>query len=520
MEFERINWQIDDEEHQLVHAPWNPRAEITPESVKDLVASITAKGLLHDIGVWMDPESGNGFVIFGNRRFVACRTAGLAEIPCKIYHCSEAEARELTRIENEQRLGVSAIEDAKLVKSMLDLGFKETEIAAHFGVSNAMVCRRAKLIGLNEKYVKISSSMTTDALEQIALFPDDVQSRMFDYVKSFCRSGIVKWAYVRNRFQREIRNLPTAPFLNICGEAGRPDYGSAEWVKCGNCSKRTGCQPDLFGEITAGKEDGGGMMSLGHCLDAKCFAAMTDAWIGRELEKRIPAECEERVKVESYWLWHGDEWAKKRSKKNPCAYWRFDEYTNKLEVMFGPSRREIEEKRKAEAERAEADRKAEEKAREFESRILKVCEDWACSGIGDEDEDNGEDYLREGLVYLWQCLKGADLVKEALMRVFEFGLEFGESEDGISDVCEYDERTDLVRQLFLLADKKDVEKFVDLFIRLWGSSLRDRIGNRWEYERYSNAYNAACMFRSLKEKLTEDEIMFLREKHFEFTGKK
>lgn len=131
----------------LFHAPWNPRGEITPESVADLTASIKAQGLLQDIGVWRD-ETNALFVIYGNRRFVACREAGMTEIPAKLYDCPLAVAQELTRIENEVRLGVDPLEDAKLLNSMRSLGFTQEELAAHFAVPLATVCRRLKLTDL------------------------------------------------------------------------------------------------------------------------------------------------------------------------------------------------------------------------------------------------------------------------------------------------------------------------------------------------------------------------------------
>ena len=69
---------------ELTTCPWNPRGEITPESVKDLTASIQARGLLQNIGVWKRPDAPGYYVIFGNRRFVACVNAMLAEVRCRV----------------------------------------------------------------------------------------------------------------------------------------------------------------------------------------------------------------------------------------------------------------------------------------------------------------------------------------------------------------------------------------------------------------------------------------------------
>ena len=118
----------------IVPAPWNPRPEITPESVADLTASIANVGVLHNIGIWPNEATGEFYIIYGNRRVAACKgVKGLTEIDAKVYQCTEAEAQLLTRIENELRQEVEPLRDAELLGKMRGLGMNEKEIAAHTG---------------------------------------------------------------------------------------------------------------------------------------------------------------------------------------------------------------------------------------------------------------------------------------------------------------------------------------------------------------------------------------------------
>ena len=136
-------------------APWNPRGEITEESVADLIPTIKSKGLIQRIAVVWDWASDGGkedleyIVVAGNRRFVACRAAGLKEVPCELFHCDEATARQLTLIENLKRKDAEPLYVAKTIQTLRDEDkMTMEEIAAEIGMPESWVVRRAKLIDL------------------------------------------------------------------------------------------------------------------------------------------------------------------------------------------------------------------------------------------------------------------------------------------------------------------------------------------------------------------------------------
>ena len=348
----------------LFHAPWNPRGEITPESVADLTASIKAQGLLQDIGVWRD-ETNAYFVIYGNRRFVACREAGMTEIPAKLYDCPLAVAQELTRIENEVRLGVDPLEDAKLLNSMRTLGFTQEELAAHFAVPLATVCRRLKLADLNPELVELvkfkKRNITTDALERLSAYPADIQSKIAECIKKNPHQD--RWTWCAFKFHIDDFTC---------------DLDRRSFPACHKCAKRTGAAPDLFDDIPEGE-------SLGCCLDKKCYKALAAADILERLNKIVPASVKERVKLQGVWdFTHKKISAAKPSKANPCAYYVVEE-SGEIKVKYGPSEKERKARQQAEKDRREAEYAAEERERKEKSKRLDAINEkfqaWAKDNI-------------------------------------------------------------------------------------------------------------------------------------------
>ena len=332
---------------KLTPCPWNPRGEITPESVADLTASIQARGLLQNIGVWKRPDADGYYVIFGNRRYVACVNAMMAALPCRVFECSEVAAHEITRIENEARLGVSPIEDARLVGKMIDLGYSGKEIASHFGVSEAHITRRRKLLDLSPAWVARAArvEISADALESVSAYPREIQDRVLAKVSDWnLREG---WSDLKRFFADVTNDLDCKwDFAGLCSELAE---------RCKTCPKRTGAQPDLFGEVEGG---------LGRCLDRKCFKGMHDAWIAKLVDEAVPANVTERIRVDEY-QFHDSELVKKPKKGKEAAYYCLEIRAGsaKVKVKYGPgkaAKKAAEAKKKA----AEAKINAEAKARE------------------------------------------------------------------------------------------------------------------------------------------------------------
>lgn len=79
---------------KLKLAPWNPRSEITPESVADLAASIKSLGMIQPVVAMIDADGG-ATLIAGHRRLAAAlpprRSPGLK--PCRATSSSALTSR-------------------------------------------------------------------------------------------------------------------------------------------------------------------------------------------------------------------------------------------------------------------------------------------------------------------------------------------------------------------------------------------------------------------------------------------
>lgn len=359
----------------LIHAPWNPRTEAEldaghPEMIK-LIASVRELGVIQPVAVWDDADP--KMVIAGNRRLAAAVAVGVKEIPAMVFTgITEAQAREITRVENEVRIGIDPLKDSELIGSMISLGYDQKEIAAHFGVSEAMICRRAKLIGLLPEIREIaekSGNFATHCLEQIALYPVEIQREcLSDVSRNSKRKGVtVHWGDLQYCFNREAMDLNDAKFNT------KP---------CMKCANRTGSQPDLWGDL----EDGD---KLGRCLDPKCFNCMMrkrneqlakDA-AGKKAAVLICADDDpHRIYLNNLPEWCADMFGDKPTNRRKVAWWSWETWSDKITVKFGPTleewqnrdleRRAAEDEAKAKRENESEEDKEKREAAEAEAKRI------------------------------------------------------------------------------------------------------------------------------------------------------
>lgn len=313
----------------LEHAPWNPRSaeELAWDNpaMVELIESVKAGGINQSLAVWDRGKGEPLLVIAGNRRLEAARACDLRSVPALVYvGISEGRAHEITRAENEMRRGIDPLRDAELIGRMLKLGVSQKTVAAHFAMSEAMVCRRVKLLGLIDEVREVAASkhnIATDALEQIALYPEETQRECLSAIKRIAgRSGsTVRWGDLKYDFDRQTRSLDGAKFDTSC---------------CVACPLRTGAQPDLWGEVA---EDG----KLGSCLKCECYerhlreylAGLVAADVGSGVQL-VDAEAEGFY---PYQISNRTEFGPRKSKRTPVAWWFWESYSDKLTIFWGPT---------------------------------------------------------------------------------------------------------------------------------------------------------------------------------------
>lgn len=127
--------------------PEQPRTDIDEEAVAELADSIAKVGLLQPIIV---RPLGEGYqIIAGERRWRACRLAGLDRVPVRVLATTESEALELALIENLQREDLNAIEEARGYRKLLsEHQMTQAELADKVSKSRSTITNALRLLDL------------------------------------------------------------------------------------------------------------------------------------------------------------------------------------------------------------------------------------------------------------------------------------------------------------------------------------------------------------------------------------
>ena len=127
-----------------------PRKNFDEDALQELADSIKQFGLLQPILV--QDRKDHYEIIAGERRWRACKIAGLKEIPVIIKNYSEKEILEISIIENIQREDLNPIEEALGYKRLLtEFGLKQDEVAERVSKSRAAVTNSIRLLKLSER---------------------------------------------------------------------------------------------------------------------------------------------------------------------------------------------------------------------------------------------------------------------------------------------------------------------------------------------------------------------------------
>lgn len=131
-----------------------PRTSFNDEKLKELADSISVHGLISPIIV-KPMASGKYKIIAGERRFRASKLAGLSEIPVLIKDIDDEKIMELALVENLQREDLSALEEAKGYKSLIDTyKFTQEDVAKAVGKSRSYIANTLRLLSLPQYVIE------------------------------------------------------------------------------------------------------------------------------------------------------------------------------------------------------------------------------------------------------------------------------------------------------------------------------------------------------------------------------
>lgn len=288
-------------------SPSNPRyrpqdkaALVKSWKIDELAGSITHQGVIEPIIVRPRPEFvANGVlvaaddgvyepvadklngeelyeIVAGERRWRATQIAGLPLIPVIVRNMTDFEVRAAQLVENAQRQDLHPIEEGAGYKNMLRQpgsteGFTNVDdLAEHIGMSRRYVYNRIKLTELCDEArdAFYEGKITASVALLLARMDDPAQqaeatTEMVNGWGGEPFSQRSASAYLKKHYMLELGNA-TFDIADAYSVAG----------PCGQCTKRSGANPDLFEDIT-----GGDM-----CQDSKCYQAKTAEAKTRALE--------------------------------------------------------------------------------------------------------------------------------------------------------------------------------------------------------------------------------------------
>lgn len=252
---------------KIVESKTNPRKTLDTQREKEIFESVKAKGIFAPLLV--RPLNGNIEIVEGARRFRAAKAAGLASVPAIIRSYTDDEAFEIQLISFTQRVDIHPLDEAAAYEALRKKKFDIAQISAKVGKERSYIARRLQLVNLIDqakKQYQEERITLGHALELARLDPAQQKEALEEM-----RYDISTVSELREFIQDNL-------LLNLDNCSFRKDDAALipKAGPCTTCAKRSGNNPDLFGDISA---------KGNHCLDAACFGQKNRAWAEQKKEE-------------------------------------------------------------------------------------------------------------------------------------------------------------------------------------------------------------------------------------------
>lgn len=163
---------------QIQPGKYQPRVDMSQESLDELADSIRAQGLVQPIVIRPIGED-RYEIIAGERRWRACQLAGLETIPALVRDVPDKNAIAMALIENIQRENLNPMEEANaLFRLREEFSMTHQEAAEAVGRSRAAVSNLLRLRNLNDDVKRLVENCDLEMGHARALLPleGDIQS--------------------------------------------------------------------------------------------------------------------------------------------------------------------------------------------------------------------------------------------------------------------------------------------------------------------------------------------------------
>jgi ParB family chromosome partitioning protein len=183
--------------------------------LRELTDSIREKGVLEPLLVRFVPRDDAYYIISGERRYHASRSAGLRELPCIEKIADDAETLELALIENLQRKDLTPFEEADGLQRLADhFDYTHDDIAKKIGRARSSVTETLSLRAIPDPIRKVcleKGIVSKSLLLQVARQPHE--KKMREMVQRIAQGGLTRDEARRARQAENVPERRPEPFL-------------------------------------------------------------------------------------------------------------------------------------------------------------------------------------------------------------------------------------------------------------------------------------------------------------------
>lgn len=134
--------------------PNQPRKNFDANALNELAESIRQHGVIQP--VILTKKGARYLIVAGERRFRACKIAGLKQIPAVVRDYSPQEVKEIALLENIQREDLNPIECARALQELLhEYNWTQEVLADRLGKSRPSIANTLRLLSLSPQVVEM-----------------------------------------------------------------------------------------------------------------------------------------------------------------------------------------------------------------------------------------------------------------------------------------------------------------------------------------------------------------------------
>ena len=136
----------------------SPEKALTNRPWPSWLPALLSTGLIQPIAVRPMPAGGYS-IVAGERRWRACRMAGLTEAPVVVKDVTDEQAMELALVENLQREDLDPVEEAAGIRELMTrCSLTQAEAAQKLGKSRSALANSLRLLTLPEPVLELLKS--------------------------------------------------------------------------------------------------------------------------------------------------------------------------------------------------------------------------------------------------------------------------------------------------------------------------------------------------------------------------